>query len=178
MQLRHARGCHMVFWKPVQPLQRVPRLACSVASLSRYPGHQLLRHCSLHRNTSTGYLLGEEPPSARRMAHDMQHCIPAPEIAAKPITQSFLLRRNAERPFLHSAGNVHKSFPRPVLALRLEQLGGRRRFASAPPRLSQAGCQRIPSHMRFDSCWFWARVSVRCVLDFFCVRDLGNDLSG
>ena len=34
MQLRHARGCHMVFWKPIQPLQRVPRLACSVASLS------------------------------------------------------------------------------------------------------------------------------------------------
>ena len=34
MQLSHARGCHMVFWKPIQPLQRVPRLACSVASLS------------------------------------------------------------------------------------------------------------------------------------------------
>ena len=86
----------IVFWRLVQPLQRVPRLACSVASLSRYPGHQLLRHCSLHHSTSTGYLLGKEPPSAYRMAHDMQHCIPAPEVTAKPIAQSTLLCRAAE----------------------------------------------------------------------------------
>ena len=86
----------IVFWRLVQPLQRVPRLACSVASLSRYPGHQLLRHCSLHHSTSTGYLLGKEPPSAYRMAHDMQHCIPAPEVTPKPIAQSTLLCRAAE----------------------------------------------------------------------------------
>ena len=78
MQFSHARGCHMVFWKPVPPLQRVPRLACSVASLSRYPGHQLLRSCSLHCKTFTGYLLGKELPSAYTATHSMQDCIPAP----------------------------------------------------------------------------------------------------
>ena len=83
-QLRHTRGCHTVFWKPVQPLQRVPRLACSVASLSCYPGHQLLKCYSLHHNTLAGYLLGKELPSAYTVALSMQHCIPAPEVTAEP----------------------------------------------------------------------------------------------
>ena len=82
MQLRHARGCHMVFWKPIQPLQRVPRLACSVGSLSLYPGHQLLECYSLHCKTLAGYLLGKELPSAHTVTHSMQHCIPAPEVTA------------------------------------------------------------------------------------------------
>ena len=84
MQLRHARGCHMVFWEPIQPLQRVPRLACSVASLSWYPGHQLLKCYSLHCKTLTGYLLGKELPSAYTVTHSMQHCIPAPQVTAEP----------------------------------------------------------------------------------------------
>ena len=84
MQLRHARGCHMVFWKPIQPLQRVPRLACSVASLSWYPGHQLLKCYSLHCKTLAGYLLGKELPSAYTVTHSMQHCIPAPQVTAEP----------------------------------------------------------------------------------------------
>ena len=85
MQLRHARGCHMVFWKPVQPLQRVPRLACSVASLSWYPGHQLLKCYSLHCKTLADYLLGKELPSAYTVTHSMQDCIPAPQVTAEPI---------------------------------------------------------------------------------------------
>ena len=84
MQLRHVRGCCTVFWKPVQPLQRVPRLACSVASLSLYPGHQLLECYSLHCKTLTGYLLGKEPPSAYTATHNMQHCISAPKVTAEP----------------------------------------------------------------------------------------------
>ena len=72
------------FWRLVQPLQRVPRLACSVASLSRYPGHQLLRSCSLHCKTFTGYLLGKELPAAYTMTHSMQHCIPAPKVTMNP----------------------------------------------------------------------------------------------
>ena len=84
MQLSHARGCHMVFWEPIQPLQRVPRLACSVASLSWYPGHQLLKCYSLRCKTLTGYLLGKELPSAYTVTHSMQHCIPAPQVTAEP----------------------------------------------------------------------------------------------
>ena len=86
MQLRHARGCHIVFWRLFQPLQRVPMLACSVASLSCYPGHQLIGQYSLHCNALAGYLLGKGPPSAYTMAHNMQHCIPAPKVAAEPMT--------------------------------------------------------------------------------------------
>ena len=64
MQIRQARGCHMVFWQLIQPLQRVPKLICSVASLNLCSGHQLLECYSLHCKTLAGYLLGKGLPSA------------------------------------------------------------------------------------------------------------------
>ena len=36
--LVHSRGYCISFWLSVPPLQVAPRFACSVASLSRYPG--------------------------------------------------------------------------------------------------------------------------------------------
>ena len=36
--LVHSRGHCISFWLSVPPLQVAPRFACSVASLSRYPG--------------------------------------------------------------------------------------------------------------------------------------------
>ena len=84
MTFGYARECCTAFWQPFRPLQRVPRLACSVASLSLYPGHQLLECYSLHCKTLTGYLLGKEPPSAYTATHNMQHCISAPKVTAEP----------------------------------------------------------------------------------------------
>ena len=107
MQLRHARGCHIVFWKPVQPLQRVPRLACSVASLSWYPGHQLLECYSLHCKTLTGYLLGKELPSAYTVTHSMQHCIPAPKVTAEPNYEGTLCQMApTHTSYFRNPGNV------------------------------------------------------------------------
>ena len=37
--LAHTRGHCISFWLSVPPLQVAPSFACSVASLSRYPGH-------------------------------------------------------------------------------------------------------------------------------------------
>ena len=74
----------MLFWEPIQSLQRVPRLACSVASLSWYLGHKLLKCHSLHCKTLTGHLSGKELPSAYTVTHSMQHCIPAPQLTAEP----------------------------------------------------------------------------------------------
>ena len=41
----------------IQPLQVVPSLACSVASLSHSPGHQLSDYRNLHHSNLTDYLL-------------------------------------------------------------------------------------------------------------------------
>ena len=39
MHLAHSRGHCSSFWPSVPPLQVAPSFACSVASLSRCPGH-------------------------------------------------------------------------------------------------------------------------------------------
>ena len=77
MQLRHARGTVKAFWMSIQPLQRAPKVACSVASLSPVSGHQLREQLSLHCGVLAGYLLGKGHPSACLTIHDMDHYNPA-----------------------------------------------------------------------------------------------------
>ena len=68
----------------LETLQRVPRLAGYVTSLFRHPGHQLLGHRSLCRNTSTGYLLGEEPHRDRRFVSALGSSVYAPRFFLRP----------------------------------------------------------------------------------------------
>ena len=84
MQLRHARGIVKAFWKSIQPLQRVPKVACSVASLSPVSGHQLRELLSLHCDVLACYLLGKGLPSACLTARGMDHYNPALIVTVAP----------------------------------------------------------------------------------------------
>ena len=84
MQLRHARGTVKAFWMSIQPLQRAPKVACSVASLSQISGHQLREQLSLHCGVLAGYLLGKGQPSACLTIHGMDHYNPASIVTGPP----------------------------------------------------------------------------------------------
>ena len=93
MQLRHARGTVKAFWKPIQPLQRALKVACSVASLSPASGHQLREQLSLHCGVLAGYLLGKGQPSACLTIYSMDHCNPAQTVTVAPLSLSTLCNR-------------------------------------------------------------------------------------
>ena len=57
------RGLCITFWLSVPSLQVAPRFACSVASLSQSPGHQLPGHHSLRHGALADYLLEWGEPS-------------------------------------------------------------------------------------------------------------------
>ena len=61
--LLFSRGWCITFWPSIPPLQVAPSVTCSVASLSRCPGLQLPRSCSLRHKISTDHLLGWGEPS-------------------------------------------------------------------------------------------------------------------
>ena len=63
MPVPHSRGHCMPFWSMIPPLQVAPSFACSVASLSQSPGHQLPGCHSLHCGILTDYQLGWGRPS-------------------------------------------------------------------------------------------------------------------
>ena len=79
VHLVHSRGCCITFWPSIPPLQVAPSIACSVASLSRFPRLQLPRSCSLHHMISTDYLLGWGEPSTCFAGHAVLQCIPSPK---------------------------------------------------------------------------------------------------
>ena len=60
------------------PLKVVPSFACSVASLSRCPGHQLPGCHSLRRGILADYLLDRGGPSTCRAGHIVLQCTPSP----------------------------------------------------------------------------------------------------
>ena len=64
-----SRGHCIAFWPSIPPLQVAPSFACSVASLSRSPGHQLPGCHSLHCGILTDYLLGKGRPSTCSTGH-------------------------------------------------------------------------------------------------------------
>ena len=57
------RGLCITFWLSVPSLQVAPRFACSVASLSQSPGHQLPGHHSLRHGALADYQLEWGEPS-------------------------------------------------------------------------------------------------------------------
>lgn len=69
MHLLLSRGHCIAFWSSVPPLQVAPSFPCSVASLRRFPGHQLSGCLSLHRGILTDYLLGWGRPSTCSTGH-------------------------------------------------------------------------------------------------------------
>ena len=69
VHLTLSRGHCIAFWPSVPPLQVAPSFACSVASLSRSPGHQLPGCRSLHCGNLTDYLLGKGRPSTCSTGH-------------------------------------------------------------------------------------------------------------
>ena len=79
VHLAHSRGHCSSFWPSVPPLQVAPSIACSVASLSRFPGLQLPRSCSLHYKISTDYLLGWGEPSTRSAERAVLQSTPLPK---------------------------------------------------------------------------------------------------
>jgi hypothetical protein len=64
-----SRGHCIAFWSSVPPLQVAPSCPCSVASLRRFPGHQLPGSLSLHWKILTDYLLGWGRPSTCSTGH-------------------------------------------------------------------------------------------------------------
>ena len=71
VHLTHTRGHCITFWPSVPPLQVAPSFACSVASLSRFPGHQLPGFHSLRHVILADYLLGQGGPSTCVTGHDV-----------------------------------------------------------------------------------------------------------
>ena len=78
VHLTHARGHCIAFWPRIPPLQVAPSFACSVASLSRSPGHQLPGCHSLRRVILADYLLGQGGPSTCLAGHGMFQSTPTP----------------------------------------------------------------------------------------------------
>ena len=77
--LAHTRGHCITFWPSVPPLQVAPSFACSVASLSRFPGHQLPGFHSLRHGILADYLLGQGGPSTCVTGHAVLQCAPSPK---------------------------------------------------------------------------------------------------
>ena len=77
--LAHSRGHCITFWPSVPPLQVAPSFACSVASLSRFPGHQLPGFRSLRHGILADYLLGQGGPSTCVTGHAVLQCTPSPK---------------------------------------------------------------------------------------------------
>ena len=73
-----SRGHCIAFWPSIPPLQVAPSFACSVASLSRSPGHQLPGCHSLHCGILTDYLLGWGRPSTCSTGHAEFQSTPSP----------------------------------------------------------------------------------------------------
>ena len=80
MHLARNRGCCITFWPSIPPLQVAPSVTCSVASLSRCPGLQLPRSCSLRHRNSTDNLLGWGEPSTCSADHVALQYIPTPKM--------------------------------------------------------------------------------------------------
>ncbi len=77
--LAHTRGHCITFWPSVPPLQVAPSFACSVASLSRFPGHQLPGFHSLRHGILADYLLGQGGPSTCVTGQAVLQCTPSPK---------------------------------------------------------------------------------------------------
>ena len=78
VHLTHTRGHCSAFWPSIPPLQVAPSFACSVASLSRSPGHQLPGGHSLRHVLLADYLLGWGGPSTCLAGHGVFQCTPTP----------------------------------------------------------------------------------------------------
>ena len=78
VHLTHCRGHCIAFRPSIPPLQVAPSFACSVASLSRSPGHQLSGcHC-LRSEILADYLLGWGGPSTCVTGHAVLQYTPSP----------------------------------------------------------------------------------------------------
>ena len=69
----------VAFWPSIPPLQVVPSFACSVASLSRCPGHQLPGRHGLRQVILADYLLDQGGPSTCIAGHVALQCTPSPQ---------------------------------------------------------------------------------------------------
>ena len=76
--LLHRGHCNL-FSHTIPPLQAAPSFACSVASLSRFPDHQLPGCSHLRERILADYLLGWGAASARRAGHAQRQTTPSPE---------------------------------------------------------------------------------------------------
>ena len=72
------RGSCSLFSRTVPPLQVAPSFACSVASLSQFPDHQLPGFLDLHQGILADYLLGQGATSAQTAVHDTLRCTSSP----------------------------------------------------------------------------------------------------
>ena len=75
--LRHRGSCSL-FSHTVPPLQVAPSFACSVASLSQFPDHQLPGFLDLHQGILADYLLGQGATSAQAAVLDTLRCTSSP----------------------------------------------------------------------------------------------------
>ena len=138
----------------------MPRLACSVANLGLYPGHQLLECYSLHCKTLTGYLLGKEPPSAYTATHNMQHCISAPKVTAEPHVEclravGLLIKTAACVDWQGMAPSCMDATP----FARTQTLSARTQPPGPPP---SSTTERVFSltPLCTDACWAEARIKI------------------
>ena len=72
------RGSCSLFSHTVPPLQVAPSFACSVASLSQFPDHQLPGFLDLHQGILADYLLGQGATSAQTAVLDTLRCTSSP----------------------------------------------------------------------------------------------------
>ena len=73
------RGYCRSFWLTFPPLQAAPSFACSVASLSRFPDHQLPGCSHLRERILADYLLGWGAASAQSAGHAQLQTTPSPK---------------------------------------------------------------------------------------------------
>ena len=103
MQLLPSRGHPVTFNSSIPPLHVEPSSACSVASLSQFPGLQLPGYQHLHADSLADYMLGWGEASAWHRRLGGLHCIPAAiQMTGKP-----------SRGFLSGANDLLKKRCRP-----------------------------------------------------------------
>ena len=78
VQVPRRRGSYIPFSHTVPPLQVAPSFACSVASLSQFPDHQLPGFLDLHQGILADYLLGQGATSAQAAVLDTLRCTSSP----------------------------------------------------------------------------------------------------
>ena len=76
---RRVRADSAPFWHMIPPLQAAPSFACSVASLSRFPDHQLPGCSHLRGRILADCLLGWGAASAQSAGHAQLQTTPSPK---------------------------------------------------------------------------------------------------